>query len=150
MSTPARAAVNGQIAAVAFGDQLVTINPDGSGYAPRYVAQAGESLLEPAWSPDGNRIAFELVGAEGRRIYIYDLATGTANSGLAASAVSCLAQVGEVAASFERRCEVCSTARQFADPHLQRRRARRPPLGCLGLAAAGGEQRDEAHALSAR
>jgi hypothetical protein len=54
---PARAATNGQLAAIArtaAGDRLVTLNADGSGLR---TLLSGADLSTPAWSPDGNSIA---------------------------------------------------------------------------------------------
>ncbi len=62
---------NGQLAAV-VDDQLVTLNPDGSGLRTLWTAPRGEVISGLTWSPDGNRLAF----AATRRIAVYDLLTG--------------------------------------------------------------------------
>jgi hypothetical protein len=75
----ASAATNGQIVGRGYPNQLFTINPDGTGLEQRYLGAAGETVAHPAWSPDGNRFAFEdLDSAHGGRIFVYDLATRTA------------------------------------------------------------------------
>jgi hypothetical protein len=79
LAAPARAASgNGQIVAVGAGDSLVTLNPDGSGMRTIWSAPgAADVLSAPAWSPDGNQIAFALADAQhGGRIVVHDLATG--------------------------------------------------------------------------
>ena len=72
VTAPALAApVNGQLAAV-VDEQLVTLNPDGSGLRTLWTAPRGEAISGLAWSPDGNRLAFSAT----RRIAVYDLLTG--------------------------------------------------------------------------
>jgi Bacterial Ig domain/WD40-like Beta Propeller Repeat len=72
-AAPSAYAANGELAAVARGatDTLVTLNPDGSGLRALSTGPAG-ALSRPAWSPDGDRIAF----AAGDAIDVYDLTTG--------------------------------------------------------------------------
>ena len=76
----AQAVTNGQIVGVvhdggAQTDQLVTLNADGTGR--RTLATFPyQSLESPAWSPEGNRIAFALTKPFPSRIYTYDLASG--------------------------------------------------------------------------
>jgi Tol biopolymer transport system component len=69
---PARAASNGQLAAIArtpAGDRLITLNPDGTGAR---TLLSGQRLSSPGWSPDGNRI----VVADGHRVLIVDPDSG--------------------------------------------------------------------------
>jgi hypothetical protein len=75
LTTPAPAAPsNGQLAAVA-GQQLVALNPDGSGLRTLWTPAAqGDQLSGPAWSPDGNRLAFVHAG----RIMVLELGSGHA------------------------------------------------------------------------
>src|SRR3954471_8748008 len=57
LCAPARAATNGQLAAIArtpAGDRLITLNPDGTGVR---TLLSGQRLSSPGWSPDGNRLA---------------------------------------------------------------------------------------------
>jgi len=78
-ATSASAATNGQIVGRGYTNQLFTINPDGTGFEQRYLGAVGETVSHPAWSPDGNRFAFEdLDVAHGGRIFVYDLASRTA------------------------------------------------------------------------
>ncbi|HXD56891.1 MAG TPA: hypothetical protein VN606_03190 [Thermoleophilaceae bacterium] len=58
---------------VAAASDLYTVNPDGSGVA-RLTANGG--AINPAWSPDGRRIAFELRSAGAATIDLID-ADGT-------------------------------------------------------------------------
>ena len=48
----------------AFGDDLVLMNADGSGRQP-LVSRTGRSAFHPAWSPDGDRIAFASTARRG-------------------------------------------------------------------------------------
>src|SRR4051794_39396740 len=79
-TAPATAATvtNGQVVSVS-GRDLVTINPDGSGL--RTLHSEAVLVSEPAWSPDGNRIAYIAGFAEGdfADLMVYDLSTGVAH-----------------------------------------------------------------------
>jgi hypothetical protein len=74
----AHAAGNGQLAAVWNGQYLLTLNQDGSNQRYIWAAPDGHAGVgEPAWSPDGNRIAFVYDdSSQGPRIAAIDLHTG--------------------------------------------------------------------------
>jgi hypothetical protein len=78
-AAPARAAesANGKLAATLF-DRLVTLNPDGTNQRTVWkVPGEGDSIANPVWSPDGNRIAFNYWDpVHDTRIAVYDLRTG--------------------------------------------------------------------------
>src|SRR4051812_45350762 len=78
-ATSAEAAVtNGQVVSVS-GNDLVTINPDGSGLRTLHSEPA--LISEPAWSPDGNHIAYVVgfAGGDFADLRVYDLASGIAH-----------------------------------------------------------------------
>ena len=55
-------------------DRLWLVNNDGSGNVPLTGRDIGES--NPAWSPDGNRIAFTSTTDNGAELFVYWLAEG--------------------------------------------------------------------------
>lgn len=78
-AAPAGAATptNGQLAAT-WGDRLVTFNPDGTNVRTVWRAPDLEFVQQPAWSPDGNQLAFvHWSRTAGSRVAVYDLRTGT-------------------------------------------------------------------------
>lgn len=66
LPAPARAADNGQLAAVA-GGRLVAVNADGSGLRTLWAPTSDITGL--TWSPDGNKLAFSYA----RKITVFDL-----------------------------------------------------------------------------
>jgi len=66
------------ITAVGLGDKITysLIVADSDGYNPQVVARSKESLLSPAWSPDGKKIAYVSFESGDSHIYIQDLTTG--------------------------------------------------------------------------
>src|SRR5215218_8419780 len=48
---------NGQLAVV-LRDRIVAVNDDGTGLRPLYTPASGDPITGPAWSPDGNQLAF--------------------------------------------------------------------------------------------
>lgn len=49
---------------------------DSDGYNPQVVARSHESLMSPAWSPDGKKIAYVSFESGNSHIYVQDLTTG--------------------------------------------------------------------------
>ncbi|MBN8924215.1 MAG: Tol-Pal system beta propeller repeat protein TolB [Rhodanobacter sp. 68-29] len=49
---------------------------DSDGYNPQVVARSHESLMSPAWSPDGRKIAYVSFESGNSQIYVQDLTTG--------------------------------------------------------------------------
>ncbi|HEY6890991.1 MAG TPA: hypothetical protein VI300_24525, partial [Solirubrobacter sp.] len=69
---------NGQIVAVGSTPmRLITIDPDGKGLRTLVAAAPNETLSDPAWSPDGNQIAYASQEPDGgSRIKVFDTRTG--------------------------------------------------------------------------
>ena len=67
------------ITAVGLGDNTTysLIVADSDGYNPQVVARSKESLLSPAWSPDGRKIAYVSFEGGNSNIYIQDITTGS-------------------------------------------------------------------------
>jgi TolB protein len=49
---------------------------DSDGHDPRRVLESGQPLMSPAWSPDGERIAYVSFETGRSRVYVQELATG--------------------------------------------------------------------------
>ena len=49
---------------------------DADGYAPRTVTESSEPLMSPAWSPDGQSLAYVSFEGKASAIYVQKLATG--------------------------------------------------------------------------
>jgi TolB protein len=56
------------------GSQIYRVDADGAGRAA--VTRPGERALSPAWSPDGTRMAFTLLGDGTAPVLVQDLASG--------------------------------------------------------------------------
>lgn len=50
---------------------------DSDGYGPQTVVKSHEPLLSPAWSPDGNKLAYVSFERGNSAIYIQDISTGS-------------------------------------------------------------------------
>ena len=50
---------------------------DSDGFNPQVVARSKESLLSPAWSPDGKKIAYVSFESGNSNIYVQDITTGS-------------------------------------------------------------------------
>ncbi|MDA0172016.1 Ig-like domain-containing protein [Solirubrobacter taibaiensis] len=61
---------NGQLAVV-LQDRIVAVNPDGTGLRSLYTPPSGGEISGPAWSPDGNKLAFIWQG----KVAVFDVAT---------------------------------------------------------------------------
>ena len=66
------------ITAVGLGNHTTysLIVADSDGYNPQVVARSRESLLSPAWSPDGKKIAYVSFESGNSNIYVQDITTG--------------------------------------------------------------------------
>src|SRR4051794_29000637 len=73
-TSPAFAAGNGMLAAVASDGKLVTLNPDGSGLRTLWTPTAPITAL--TWSPDGNSLAL----IAGGKLVVWDVVNGTSRS----------------------------------------------------------------------
>ena len=67
------------ITAVGLGNNTTysLIVADSDGYNPQVVARSRESLLSPAWSPDGKKIAYVSFESGNSQVYIQDITTGS-------------------------------------------------------------------------
>jgi TolB protein len=67
------------ITAVGLGNNTTysLIVADSDGYNPQVVARSKESLLSPAWSPDGKKIAYVSFESGNSSIYVQDITTGS-------------------------------------------------------------------------
>ena len=67
------------ITAVGLGNNTTysLIVADSDGYNPQVVARSRESLLSPAWSPDGRKIAYVSFESGNSNIYVQDITTGS-------------------------------------------------------------------------
>jgi TolB protein len=66
------------ITAVGLGNNTTysLIVADSDGYNPQVVARSRESLLSPAWSPDGKKLAYVSFESGNSNIYVQDITTG--------------------------------------------------------------------------
>ncbi len=66
------------VTAVGLGDHMTysLIVADSDGYNPQVVARSHESLLSPAWSPDGHHLAYVSFESGNSHIYVQDISTG--------------------------------------------------------------------------
>jgi TolB protein len=67
------------ITAVGLGNHTTysLIVADSDGYNPQVVARSKESLLTPAWSPDGRKLAYVSFESGNSSIYVQDITTGS-------------------------------------------------------------------------
>ena len=67
------------ITAVGLGNNTTysLLVADSDGFNPQVVARSRESLLSPAWSPDGKKIAYVSFESGNSNIYIQDITTGS-------------------------------------------------------------------------
>jgi TolB protein len=66
------------VTAVGLGNNTTysLIVADSDGYNPQVVARSRESLLSPAWSPDGRKIAYVSFESGNSQVYVQDITTG--------------------------------------------------------------------------
>lgn len=57
--------------------QYALMVADSDGYNPQVVVRSRESLLSPAWSPDGRKIAYVSFESGNSSVYVQDLGTGS-------------------------------------------------------------------------
>lgn len=67
------------ITAVGLGNNTTysLIVADSDGYNPQVVARSKESLLSPAWSPDGRKLAYVSFESGNSAVYVQDITTGS-------------------------------------------------------------------------
>ena len=67
------------ITAVGLGNHTTysLIVADSDGYNPQVLARSRESLLSPAWSPDGRKIAYVSFESGNSQVYVQDITTGS-------------------------------------------------------------------------
>lgn len=67
------------ITAVGLGNNTTyaLLVADSDGFNPQVVARSRESLLSPAWSPDGRKIAYVSFESGNSAIYVQDITTGS-------------------------------------------------------------------------
>lgn len=67
------------ITAVGLGNNTnySLIVADSDGFNPQVVARSRESLLSPAWSPDGTKLAYVSFESGNSNIYVQDITTGS-------------------------------------------------------------------------
>lgn len=56
--------------------QYALMVADSDGYNPQVVVRSRESLLSPAWSPDGRKVAYVSFESGNSSVYVQDLGTG--------------------------------------------------------------------------
>lgn len=60
----------------AGGKQYTLQISDADGFNPQILLESGEPLLSPAWSPDGNKLAYVSFEGKNSTVYIQDIASG--------------------------------------------------------------------------
>jgi TolB protein len=66
------------VTAVGLGNNISysLIVADSDGFNPQVVARSRESLLSPAWSPDGHKLAYVSFESGNSQVYLQDIGTG--------------------------------------------------------------------------